>query len=808
MTTTNDSRTGEKRLRVSDLELPELNRLKQKLNPKLTKYIPHDPFPKQQAFLLLTHKEAFYGGAAGGGKDLATTTPIITDKGWKTVGTLTKDDRVAALDGSWSEIEYITPERVPEKSYRITFSDGSQIDCSDTHLWLVDRKEQINRNHRHWINVERRVMTTEQMIEDGVRYKAHGRKNKQKRFMLPQHRGYKGVERDFDDVSPYLLGLWLGDGRSIRGEIATGDEDVLHVVEKLYERDRDIEIIDTNSNCKIIRIKGLTEQLRELGVLNNKHIPLEHKLASRDQRLRLLQGLMDSDGYIQQRGRAEWGQKAERQQLFDDVCELVASLGYKYSTTVAPSTYDGQEFPSNRITFTPREVVATIPRKRARIKDDGKQDYNSAIYIEKIEEVDSVPMKCIRIKHESHTFLVGKSQIPTHNSDALLMAALQFVDVPGYAAILFRKTYKELALPEALIFRAKEWLTPYMNSGEVRWSEQDKMFTFPSGATLSFGYLETDTDMSRYQSAEFQFIGFDELTHFKEKHYRYLFSRLRRLKGVDIPLRMRAASNPGSQGHEWVKQRFLIDGPSEGRIFIPATLDDNIHIDREEYMKSLQELDPITREQLEKGDWDIEPEGNMFKRQWFEIVEAAPSRAARVRYWDLAATQEAPGKDPDWTVGVKMAAKDGIYYIEDVRRVREDPAGVEQLVKHTAQLDGRSVPIFMEEEPGSSGKNNTYHYQRYVLSGFTFEGDRVTGSKVIRANPLSSAAKAGNVKIVRGAWNSDFLDEIALFPLGNYKDQVDATSGALSKINEKNVVQSDPEAMEALRGARVYSRTM
>ncbi len=157
-------------------------------------------------------------------------------------------------------------------------------------------------------------------------------------------------------------------------------------------------------------------------------------------------------------------------------------------------------------------------------------------------------------------------------SEALLMAALQYVDVPGYAAILFRRTYTDLALPGALMDRAHEWL----QGTAAKWSEKNKTWTFPSGATLSFGYLENENDKYRYQSAEFQFIGFDELTQFTETQYLYLFSRLRRLEGSKIPLRMRAASNPGGVGHEWVKQRFIVgDKP-----FVPASLDDNPYIDR------------------------------------------------------------------------------------------------------------------------------------------------------------------------------------------------------------------------------------
>ena len=131
-------------------------------------------------------------------------------------------------------------------------------------------------------------------------------------------------------------------------------------------------------------------------------------------------------------------------------------------------------------------------------------------------------------------------------SSALLMAALQYVDVPGYSAIIFRRTYADLSKPGALMDRSRDWLT----SSDAVWNEQKHAWRFPSGATLTFGHLETEKDKYDYQGAEFQFIGFDELTQFKETQYRYLFSRLRRLTGATVPLRVRAASNPGGEGHE------------------------------------------------------------------------------------------------------------------------------------------------------------------------------------------------------------------------------------------------------------------
>jgi len=359
-------------------------------------------------------------------------------------------------------------------------------------------------------------------------------------------------------------------------------------------------------------------------------------------------------------------------------------------------------------------------------------------------------------------------------SDALLMAALQYAHVPGYAALLLRKTFTDLAQAGALLQRSQDWLGPTA----ARWNEQQHTWTFPGGATLSFGYIDSENDKLRYQSAEFQFIGFDELTQFSETQYRYLFSRLRRLVGAPVPLRMRSASNPGGTGHSWVKQRFLVEGRARGRWFVPARLEDNPHLDRAEYVESLNELDPFTRAQLLRGDWDAKPPGSKFRREWFRVADAAPADARRVRYWDLAATEPKPGRDPDWTAGVKMAAKDGRFWVEDVRHLRGTPGDVEAAVAHTAALDGRGITVWIEQEPGSGGVNTIDNYRRRVLPGHDVRANRTTGQKELRMNPLSSAAQAGNVQIVPGAWVTEFLDELQSVPSGSHDDQADAASGA------------------------------
>lgn len=373
-------------------------------------------------------------------------------------------------------------------------------------------------------------------------------------------------------------------------------------------------------------------------------------------------------------------------------------------------------------------------------------------------------------------------------SDALLMGALQYVDVPGYSALLLRRTFRQLELADALIPRSHAWLA----GTDAKWSGEKRRWTFPSGATIDFGHLEHESDKYTYQGAAYQFIGFDELTQFEPGQYTYLLSRLRRLEGSKLPIRARAASNPGNTGHAWVKARF-VEPRSLERPFVAARLVDNPHLDREEYAKSLALLDPFTRAQLLAGDWSARAPGSKFKREWFEIVDAAPADATRCRYWDLAATLPKPGTDPDWTAGARVSrTRQGIWFVEDMRRLRATPNGVEQAVRQAAELDSRAVPVWIEQEPGSSGKNTVDNYVRRVLSGFTCRGHRPSGPKDVRANPVSSQAEAGNVKLVRGPWINDFLDELEAFaPDCAHDDQVDALSGAFAMLTSRGVGWDD-----------------
>ena len=372
------------------------------------------------------------------------------------------------------------------------------------------------------------------------------------------------------------------------------------------------------------------------------------------------------------------------------------------------------------------------------------------------------------------------------NSSALLMSALQYVDIPNYSAIIFRRTYADLALPGAIMDRFINWMAPY---DDVRWNANNYTAVFPSGARISFGYLNNQQDYLRYKGAEFQFIGMDEVTEIRENDYRYMFSRLRRpVSGPlsQVQLRMRSACNPAPI---WVRQRFIVEGHDKRRIVVPSKLTDNPGIDADSYRAALQALDPVERKRLEDGDWWATTLGSMFDRENIVIIDnedmpKITTSARAVRFWDLAATEPSPSNpNPDWTVGTLVLFDQGITYVLDVKKARVRGEKVEQLIAQTAYEDGHAVAIRMEQEPGSSGKALVDQYARYVLSGYDFLGIRSTGDKTTRAMPFAAAVANGNVRCVRAPWLTDWMDELSSFPEAcDHDDQVDSVVGAFTHL--------------------------
>lgn len=172
-------------------------------------------------------------------------------------------------------------------------------------------------------------------------------------------------------------------------------------------------------------------------------------------------------------------------------------------------------------------------------------------------------------------------------------------------------------------------------------------------------------------------------------------------------------------------------------------------------------------------------EGALFEWQKADVVDVPPETMRQViRYWDKAGTKDGGA----YTAGVKMGVdSDGLFYVLDVVRGQWAAPERERVIKTTASLDGQTTRIWIEQEPGSGGKESAESTIRN-LAGYTIKAERPTGDKVTRADPFAVQVAAGNVRILRGPWNQDYFDEMRVFPNGKYKDQIDASSGAFNKL--------------------------
>lgn len=425
-------------------------------------------------------------------------------------------------------------------------------------------------------------------------------------------------------------------------------------------------------------------------------------------------------------------------------------------------------------------------------------------------------------------------------SDALLMAAAQYVDRPEYAGCIFRRTFSDLALPGAIMDRALGW---WRNKPGVSWDGTNKTFRFESGAKITFAYLQHPGDELRYQGAEFQSVSWDELTQFPDRRqYQYLLSRIRRPADSNIPLRSLGATNPGGPGHSWVAEDFDVMQSNQGFPFYPARVVDNPYIDREAYIAGLMHLHPTTRAQLLQGDWRAREPGDYFRREWFgplldPEVDTWPSRdCARVRWWDLAASEK---EGSAHTAGVKMARhRSGVYAIEHCVSFKATPGRRDARIIDIAKSDGPAVTVGLEVEPGSGGIAQVESIsERLKLIGircvyarptrpksmvderekiYVVRASSSNNGKAARCDPVAACLERGysrrgegeewdsvtqdrvpwwgedadkppdqqrdGIRLFSGSWTQSYLDIVEGFPGdgNNRVDEADATSGAWS----------------------------
>jgi len=419
-------------------------------------------------------------------------------------------------------------------------------------------------------------------------------------------------------------------------------------------------------------------------------------------------------------------------------------------------------------------------------------------------------------------------------SFGLLLDMARHVNNPQYRAVIFRRSYPQIAAGGGLWDESMK-LYPLLGAKP---QTKDFRWVFPSGAEIKLTHMQHEKSKLEHQGAQYARIGWDELTHFEESQFWYLMSRNRSTAGVRP--QVRCTTNP--DGKSWVKKfiapwvdssfrrmnplaaesgeiRYMLRtgdhlewmtpayyaewkerNPSRNLksvTFISSRLSDNKILMElnPEYLENLESMALVDRERLLHGNWDISDDDLLLNKDWFKIVDESEIPFANLtqfcRYWDLAATEKETDRRACFTCGA-LLAKDkitGNIYILDVIRKQYNPVAVRNLVFDTIEYDlnhwsgqcnSSTYKVRMEQEPGATGKIVIDDFAREIV-GVNFDGDRPTGDKFTRATPLAQKAEQGRMFVRKAPFNKELMNEIETYPAG-LKDQIDAVSGALPFI--------------------------
>ena len=338
------------------------------------------------------------------GKALALDTPIPTPTGWTTMGDIRVGDTVLGADGHPTTVTNATDVMTGRPCFKVIFDDGTEIIADAEHQWLTETRASRRARSsalagsgggRVRTSVGAQVRTTAEIRETVRCATADHRAN----HSIANTRPLQLPEADLP-VTPYTLGIWLGDDSTILAPSA--------------------------------------ESLRTLGVLNNKHIPMQYLRASEAQRRALLAGLLDSDGTVTNAGCIQF--TVTNRQLALDTQELALSLGYR--TGMATKKLKGSSEATStayKLTFSSSDSVFALSRKKQmhRDRDSRPTAKRSSRYIVAVEPVDSVPVRCIEVDNEQHLFLASRAFVPTHNSTFALDIARSAAIKHGMTTVFF-----------------------------------------------------------------------------------------------------------------------------------------------------------------------------------------------------------------------------------------------------------------------------------------------------------------------------------------------------------------------------------
>jgi hypothetical protein len=349
------------------------------------------------------------------GKQIADETPILTKSGWKNHGELTTSDSVIHISGEYSKVLNITEKT--ESTIKVSFSNGEEIFCHPNHEWTV-----YNRNKKRIETIETKDLLNARLVTN------QGKRSSRYYYKLPQIKPMIGSEIELQ-IHPYFLGVWLGDGSRSKPCI-TGDKKDLCIIEHIeqlgYKKSAQWIHKDTGVYTTSFSNIGVIQKLKSLGICSeqkkwvDKRIPEVYFNSSIEQRLQLLAGLIDTDGYLYQKTNRYVFTTAEIN-LAKDFCKLISTLGMNYSFVTEQPKLSSSGIQGKKeyyvIGFNPTVFVPCILERKRNLR----VSRNKMIAITKVVEGNfSKVGHCITIEHEDGLYLVGEKMIPTHNSSQII----------------------------------------------------------------------------------------------------------------------------------------------------------------------------------------------------------------------------------------------------------------------------------------------------------------------------------------------------------------------------------------------------
>lgn len=412
---------------------------------------------------------------------------------------------------------------------------------------------------------------------------------------------------------------------------------------------------------------------------------------------------------------------------------------------------------------------------------------------------------------------------------SVVIEALRNISNPEYNGVIFRRTSPEIKNPGGLWDESSKIYPLVGGDG----AESRLTWKFPSGAKILFSHMERESDKEKWQGSAIPFMAWEELTHFSRGQFTYMLSRSRSMSGIRPYIR--ATCNPdadswvaeliawwiGEDGYiiperSGVIRYFTVkndefiwgDTPEEvvdlcggdrkpeeikSFTFISAKLSDNQKLleVNPEYEGNLKALSHVEQERLLHGNWKIRPAAGLyFKDEDFQVIEPnqVPPNVRWCRSWDFAGTADTENNQADRTAKVKMGrCKDtGRIIIADAEAYRKSTFDVEQDLLKTAERDGKLIEITIPQDPGQAGKAQARQMVA-KLAGYNVRVMLPQGDKESRAKGMSAQAGGGNVYIVQGDWNKEYIKEMVNFPDSKLKDLVDASSDAFNHLCDPSV---------------------